>query len=163
MSQPSQEATLVVNLGESFADGNIGNAILEHAAAQLLRQAGEEVRETRDRIRLIRDEEIRAQVSPLVTQLLDSSVQLTDEYGSARGKPVPLRDLIVQKATEILSVRQAHGSRHTVLEDFITREVERVFKQQLEKEVNAAREQVAAAVREQGARVIEETIRRMAR
>lgn len=151
-----------IDLGVAVPEGvTLAEAIVDQAAKQLLASIKEETEPVRARVRAIRDEEIREQVRPLVGDTLGMLVQRTDEYGSPKGQPVTLREVILEKAAE--SFKVSSRNRKSPLEEFITQEVDRAFRGELQEAMKASRAQVLAAVREQGAQIVQETIERMAR
>jgi hypothetical protein len=155
---------LVIDLGETFADhGTLSEVILDRAAAQIVRQLSKD--DITRRIQQVRDDEIREVVKPMIADTIGLEVQLTDTYGAPQGPPMPLREVIVKKATEQFVVRKDgfSSSRKTPLEEYISSEIERVFRRELNEAMAEARAQVLAAVREEGAQLITQTIARMAK
>lgn len=155
-------AQITVNLGEEFSDeGTLGEALLDRAANKLV--SGTARDDLRRRIEQIRDDEIREQLRPTIAAALDAPVQLFNEYGSPKGDPITLRDLILERGTALFKVKAGGYGNKSPLDQFITEEIDRQFKNELNTAMKQAREQVLAAVREQGAAVVQETISRMAR
>ncbi len=155
-------AQITVHLGEEWAnEETLGEALLDRAADKIAK--GMARQNFNDRVAAIRDEEIREQLRPAVAAALNAPVQRFNEYGSPQGDPILLRDLIVEKGTELFKVKNPGYGSKSPLEKFIVEEIDRAFKNELNTAMKQARAQVLAAVREQGAAVVQETIERMAR
>lgn len=122
----------------------------------------------RQRVQTVRDEIIREKLEPLIEQALTRSLQPTDSYGQPKGEPTTLAEVIVGKATEMLT-KQARVGRYpdertaTQVQAWISEAVDRHVKAELSKALEEAKAEVKAAVRKQGAAVIAETIERMAK
>lgn len=157
---------LVIDLGETWADEqSASDAIVEEAARRVLaqRDLSEDVRR---RLKQITDEEIRAAVQPMLVQALEEGIQPTDGFGSPRGEPTTLRDMIVKEVRRDLSASRsspASSGRRTLLEEIVSREVERAVGNDLRQAMDEARKQVRAAVEQKGAEVLAQTIERIAR
>lgn len=156
-----------LRLGED--GGDLGEYILGQAALQIIATLDRDVRSMlRQRVEQIRDEVIREAIRPAVTEAIAVAVQPTDSWGQPTGSPmVTLREVIVKEGLRQLKKDggDAHGrgTKHTILEQVIAQEVEKALRSELLKEVEAGRAQALAAVKEQAAAVIAETIARMAR
>jgi hypothetical protein len=156
------DGQIVIELGELYTgeNGSVAEAIIRAAADFLLNRIGSET--IRHRIEQIRDDEIREHVRPLIATALTEPMQLTDEYGSPKGSAKPLSQIIVEKGMAQLQVK-SYGNNKTPLEKFLSEEIERVFRNELREAMKEARGSVLAAVRQEGARIVEETITKMAR
>jgi hypothetical protein len=104
----------------------------------------------RDQVSKIRDEEIREQVRPLITDALTEPVKLTNEWGD----PVPgvksttLRDIIVTEARRQFTTKADTYSRsgQTILQKLVADEVSTAFRKIITDEVKAARAEVATQI-----------------
>ena len=106
---------------------------------------------------------VEAQVGTIVTEALSEPFQPMTTYGSPDGSPTTLRELIGKQARDFLTVpRDQFASGRSPLAKFIQEQVDRAFNAELKKEVDKARDQVLARVKENAAAVIAETIQRMA-
>ena len=166
----AEKIVLELDLGslwDSSEEGlTVADLIVRHAAERLLSSVGDEVRRSLlDRARRIADEEIRERLAPEIERLLSEPVQQTDTWGAPRGPAKSLREVIFESASAQLSVRrdQRSGSDRTPLEEFLRREVSQVFSKELTEAMAQAKAEVLAAVKDEGAKVLSETIMRMAR
>lgn len=93
--------------------------------------------------------EVRAQVSEqvgaVVMSALDGSVQPTNEWGEAKGAPVPLRDMVVKTGREYLGVKvnkegiaAGYQANETRLEHIVGKQVAEVFSYQMQTEIKKA-------------------------
>lgn len=156
-------------------DESIEEAIIEAAARQMLatrsKDPGEEYAKTlasriRERLNRIQDEEIRAQVRPLIVEALQQPLRKTNEFGDAIGPETTLRDLVVAEARTLWqkTEQSSHArSRETVLQKAVREEVENAFAKELRETIAAAKSEVLEAVRAQASQVLTETIERSAR
>lgn len=116
------------------------------------------------RVSEIRDSEIRERVIPLVEEAIAGPVTPTNTFGEARAgaESTTLREEIVRIANEYLTKPGGDSfssrGRQTVLQAFIEGEVKRVVDKELREALDAAKAEVAAAVREKGAEVLTKTI-----
>lgn len=122
--------------------------------------------ELRKRATAIRDEEIRAAIKPAVEQVVTATLQATDPYGNTKGEAKTAHELIVEQATKLLTTPERdHYSRDKGLspvQKFIRDEVHAAFGKELQAVLDTAKADVLRAVREQGAKVLSETIAKMA-
>lgn len=155
-----------IDLGTTFAsDAAVSEAIVQECARRLLQQY-ELTDDVRRRMKQVTGDEIRAAVQPLIQAALDEGFQPTDSFGSPKGEPTTLRDMIVQEARRDLGASKHpghHGSKQTLLEEIVGREVERAVREDLKQAMDEARKQVRAAVEKKGAEILAQTIERMAR
>lgn len=104
----------------------------------------------RDQVSKIRDEEIRGQVRPLITEALTEPVQLTNQWGDPvpGAKQTTLRDVIVAEARRQFTVKadSYSGSGQTILQKLVAEEVRAVFKTVVADEVKKARAMVATQI-----------------
>jgi hypothetical protein len=155
-------------------DEYIDDAIIAEAARVVLegrtKKEGEKYSESvinriRRRVDEVRDDEIRAQVRPIIAEALVKGVRKTNTFGDPIGEPVMLRDLIIAEAQTLWSkTADAHSrSRETVLQKAIREEVESVFTKELKAVIAEAKSDVLEAVKGQASQVLTETIERAAR
>lgn len=144
--------------------------VLDSIARQLLEQFKNQARNgeiyprVHDRVREIRDEEIRAALQPAVADALAAAVQPTNHFGESKGEPVTIREIVVQTAAKWLQTpaSDSYGKpSETPIQKFIKREVEESIANELRPIVEQAKADVLAAVRTEGAKVLTETIARM--
>jgi hypothetical protein len=139
--------------------------ILQDAAFQLVQDA--EVREIKSglmtRIHRIQEQVIRERVELEVEAALMSEFQPTDTFGSAKGERTSLRAEIAKQAEAAYKALTSTGYREdSRLTKLVKEEVGRVFEGELKKALNAAKQQVVAAVHQKGASMLAGTIADMA-
>ena len=120
----------------------------------------------RERLDAISAEEIRARVVPHIEVAIAESVQPTDTWGKPKGDPVTLREVIVTEARKLLTAKTRdrddyRGPERTLVDRLIATEVAKAVHKELTGAIAEAKEQVTAAVKAEGAKVIAETIVRM--
>lgn len=119
------------------------------------------------RVRALRDEQIRLALAPVIQEALDGPIQKTNSFGEPlTGQTTTLRDEILTEARSMLkatSVRSDLRSQEaSPLQKIIRDEVGSALTKELKAEVDAAKAEVLAAVREKGAEVLASTIASMA-
>lgn len=154
--------------GEESGPVSMTDAIVSDAARQLVERL---VRDT-DRygallaqVNAARDAAIMERLLPLIDVALSRAIQPTNGYGQPVGEPTTLTDVIVQKATKALTEKRSKGygkPETTLVDEILDESMRRTIGSELREAIQEARAQVHAAVREQGATVIAETIERMA-
>jgi predicted RNA binding protein with dsRBD fold (UPF0201 family) len=145
--------------GKTFADYIAGLA-----ATNLLREEPESKSAFRQRVSAITDEEIRDAIRPAIVEALTGAVQKTDAWGEPKGEPKTLREQIVEGATAALNVKREHAynRRETLVEYIVREEIERAIRKELSAEMDKAKKQVTDAIKEQGAEVLAEAVKRVA-
>jgi hypothetical protein len=146
--------------GETF-----GDVIVNRAASVLLDRERESVGKFRALVAVIAESEVRDAIRPMIDQALAEPIQKTNTYGGPIGEAMPLREHIVEIARAALDtqVGRDYDKKTSLLRAILAEEVERVLRRELGEALAAAKAEVTAAVREQGAAVITETITRLAR
>lgn len=123
-------------------------------------------RSLRERAATIRDEEIRAAIKPAIEQAVTATMQPTDIYGNPKGEPKTTHELIVEHATKVLTAKNtdhyARDKGQNIVEKFIAAEVHAALDKELKAALEQAKADVLQAVKDQGAKVLSETIARMA-
>jgi hypothetical protein len=111
--------------------------------------------------------EVEKHVGPAVEAALAEGVQRTNEYGSPRGEKVPLRAVIVEEAQKALGkkveYRDNYGRSENVVSAIIRNEVQQALAKDLKGVVEAEREKVQQAVRDEAASIITQAVQRAAR
>lgn len=114
----------------------------------------------------IRDEEIRQAVRPAVIEAIEASMQPTDSYGNPKCEAKTLHELIVEQARKAITAKDSdHYSRTkglNIVEQFVAAEVKSALDKELKATLEQAKVDVLRAVQEQGAKVLSETIAKMA-
>lgn len=121
----------------------------------------------KDRVQSIRDEVIREQIEPLITDALSRPIKRTNSFGESVGEETTIRALIAEKAEDALKVSNTRNPNRfrdtdTTLTKFIADEVDRALKAELKKSLDEAKAQVLARVQEAGGEVIADTLKRAA-
>lgn len=121
----------------------------------------------KDRVAKIRDEAIREQIEPLITDALSRPIKRTNSFGEPHGEETTLRAIIAQQAEDALKVSNTRNPNRfrdtdTTLTKFIADEVDRALKNELKKALDEAKAQVLARVQEAGGEVIADTLKRAA-
>lgn len=97
-----------------------------------------------DRVRTIRDEEIRAQLAPIIADALAKPLKKTNSYGEAVGPETTLRELISADVKKFLSEKDdRYRDNRTRLETMIRNAVETAFKNEIAQAVKDAKDAVA--------------------
>lgn len=149
--EPVQEATTVEDVVLGLAANKLLASSVKAEASSFLRQ----------RVESIRDEEIRAQIRPLITEALTKSLQPTGAYGEPKGEPTTLSEIIAKQALAELQTPRDQGygrQKRTLVHEIIGKEVDHKFTAELKKEIEAGKEQVRRVLREQGAALIAEAV-----
>lgn len=123
-----------------------------------------------DLLKRLRDDAhdaIMATITEVVHDQLEVGIHTnTDHLGRPAGEPTPLIELIRTAATDALTkpIGDSYSrNRQTVLQKLVTEAVGAAFAKELQAEVEQARSAAKAAVRDQAAKVITETIERATR
>lgn len=99
-----------------------------------------------ERVRTIRDEEIRAHLAPTIAEALNAPLKRTNTYGEPTGTETTLRDLVMDEAKKYLGEIDRHASRMnnsvTRLQVALKEAVDAAFKAEIADAVKAVREDV---------------------
>jgi hypothetical protein len=136
--------------------------VADKVAEQLVREAmkADSWKPLVQRVREIRDEEIRKLVLPAITEAFEKPIQKTNAYGEPIGQPATLREVVVHEARKILNGTKgdAYGRNAPLAQDLINQMVTRELRAELADAIKAEREKVVAAVRAQAADLITEAV-----
>lgn len=107
----------------------------------------------RTRISQIRDDVIRSAIEPAVTEAMAKPIQLTDSYGSPKGEPTTLRELVMKEAqTYLTRAGDGYGGdRVTPTQKFIRDEIGRQFQSELKAVIDGEKAKVKNALRAKAA------------
>jgi hypothetical protein len=118
-----------------------------------------------ERVRAVRDEEIREAVRPLISEALEAPIVPSNTLGERRGEETTMHELIVTEATKQLA--KPAGRRRdfinpplTILESVIAEQVNAALSKELRGALDEAKAEVIAAVREKGNEVLTEALAR---
>lgn len=163
--------TVTIDPSSFLVDYNktLGDLILDRVASALLDQyrSDDILRNFRDRITAIRDEEIRNVIAPKVAEVVGAAIQETDGFGNAKGPARSFQEIIIDHASRFLTTptKDSYGTRNqaTPVQKFIQESVSSTITQELKKALDEARTEVREAVKMKGAELIESAIAEMAR
>lgn len=154
--EPVQEPTTLEDVVLGMAAQSIAGTVVADEAKDYLRQ----------RVYNLRDAEIREQLRPLVAEAIARSIQPTDPFGNPKGDPTTLAEVITKEAKTALTVPKESGygnPKRTLIQQIIADEINTTFRKELADAVAEGKKAVAAALRAEGAVVIQQTIERMAK
>lgn len=150
-------------------DKSLADLILDRCAVQILDRFRDEeaLSDLRKRIRSITDDAIRIHVEPMIAQALVSSIQPTDAFGTPKGDPKTLPEIIVDRAIEYLREKVSEGGSSysktvTRVELFIRKEIGRQVEKDLKDALEEGRKEVRVALKMKGAEILERTIAKLA-
>lgn len=159
---------LSTQVGANWEDGEpitLGDLVVKGIIDQM--SANQEVwRPLRERVDMIRNEEIREALRPSIEKALEAPLRRTTNYGEPTGPETTLREIIVDEVRSELSKSKASndsrygGTGRSLIGDIVHAEVERQLAGDLRKAVEDAKTDLVATVRAKGAEVITETIKR---
>ena len=159
--------TMAVERHDGYDFGLVG-VIAPMVAERIVKtiSAGNEWSGLAQRIRDIRDDEIREQLRPAIVETLAASIQMTNAYGEPVGKTATLREVVAETGRKMLAEpqrdRNGYGTSETLVRRLIREEVEAAFGRELKAALDEAKTEIRAAVQAKGAAVLAETIQRMA-
>ncbi|MDN3356054.1 hypothetical protein [Actinomadura sp. DC4] len=136
----------------------IGDLVIAEIARRFMET--DDWRTLRARIREIRDEEIRTQITPMIADAVAKPIQRTSSYGTPIGEPLSMCEVVVEEARTVLqSVRDPHSRNAEPLGRKLIREmVEKEMRAELGAVIKDERQKVVDAVRAQAADLITEAV-----
>lgn len=159
------EITLTIDfepfLGTEDGDGIVGLLIREAGRQLAARVVYERAPQVRDEAAGLIAEMLREKLRPQVEEVLKIGIRK-----SAYGEPVSVPEFIAETVAKQLTVHDRQGSfrsERTLLENLLCDEIERTVAKELRETMNAAKQKVQEAVEAEGAKVIRETIERLAK
>jgi 23S rRNA maturation mini-RNase III len=140
------EGSVVISpLTIQYPADQLFDAIVRTAARQIVEKT---MREISDAVGIEVREQVNAQIAAKVSEVLDGTVQPTNEWGEAKGTAMSLREIVVKTAREFMGVRvdkegreNSYNAVGTRLDHIVKKEVESVFNYQMQTEVKKAVEQ----------------------
>lgn len=139
--------------------------VLDEAARQVVASLPREIRAgLTQRVTEIRNDLIRDLARPIIMEALSTPLQRTNTYGEKIAGETTIREIIVTETQAWLTGRQRSGSTTTVtnVQALIREEVAAALKKELTAEIDAAKAEVRAAVKDQAAALLAGTIVAMA-
>lgn len=153
--------------GPQYGPMSLYDAIIETAAEKLVKRVTTEdgLKEGYlslvERVRRIRDEMIREAIAPVIAEALAAPLAKTNEYGETTGPETTLRELIVKKSRDQLQQsKDRYGKPLTILSQIMYDEIGSALDKELREAITEAKAEVLVTLREQGARVIADTMKK---
>lgn len=120
-------------------------------------------RELSQRVAVIRDEVIREQVTPLVTDAMSAPIVKTNQWGDPTGEgTTTLRELILAQVNDFFTKLKSDSygrTSRTAAAALVAEKVDAALKQELLAAVRAEKDKVVAAVQAKAAELIAESLR----
>jgi len=156
------EITLTIDLTPFLTgdDDSIAGLLIREAGRQLAQQVTyERAPEVREQAAALIEDMLRDRLAPQVEKVLEAGIRK-----SAYGEPVPLPEFIADTVTAQLKINEhaRFDSERTLLDRLIRKEIQRTVAHDLRETMAAAKRQVQEAVEAEGAKLIRETIERLA-
>lgn len=129
--------------GDRTPAGTLGDAVIRQLVDKTLRTGT--WKGVIERIQTIRDEEIRAQVAPVIAEALSADIHRTNTYGEKAGQTTTLRELIAAEAKRYLAEPSDSYSRNkgTRLQAEVRKAVTAAFQDEIAGAVKEVRDAVA--------------------
>jgi hypothetical protein len=152
----------VISEANDYHDGITIGAVVAQQLAQRVINDHDAWPPFRDAVTQIRDEEIRAQVQPLITDALTKTLQKTNTYGEPTGQATTLSEIIVAEAKRLVTQPKDSYSRsgRTVLQEMVAAEVKAALSTEIADAVKKARELVAGQIGEMVSAAVAEGMRK---
>lgn len=100
-----------------------------------------------ERVQAVREDEIRAQLAPVIAEAIAKPIKRTNGYGEATGAETTLREVIVDEARKWMNTKSddRYGQTGSVtnLQKMIRVAVEETFQKEIAAEVKAAKDAVS--------------------
>lgn len=138
--------------GDRVPGGTLGDAVVRQLVEQFAKS--DSYRGLAERVQTIRNDEIRAQLAPVIAEALAEPIQTTNAYGERTGAETTLRELIAAEARRYLTERDNsyNAQKGTRLQIAVREAVDAAFRAEIAAEVKQAKE---AVVTQLGATVAE--------
>jgi hypothetical protein len=128
--------------GDRVPGGTLGDAVVRQLVNTFSRS--DTYRGLAERVRTIRDEEIRAAIAPAIAEAVSAPIQSTNRYGEKTGEQTTLRELIADEARRYLTQPADNNYRNqgTRLQIAVREAVDGAFSEEIAAEVKQARDAV---------------------
>ena len=137
-----------------------GDMIVSEVARQLTRTLTDEIRsdlrrQVKERTTALIDERL----APMVDDILAGPIQLTNAYGEPSGKPVSMRDLVLERVSKHLT-RTSNRSSYdkTPFDKALDETTAAAVSKELADEVKAARDEIRTKIRATASSVLADAI-----
>lgn len=147
---------------DSFGPSALEDHIIEATAVLLVKSLRKDIK---DLIARAVQPQIEEQVEEIIREALGEGVQKVSEWGTPTTEKTPLRELIgatAEKALKMPELRDGYSrsNQTTMVQRIIASQVEKSFATEIKAVVDQARKDTLAAVQEQAASIIAESVRR---
>lgn len=137
--------------GDRVPAGTLADVIVHQLVEKFAKS--DSYRGLAERVQTIRNDEIRAQLAPVIAEALAKPIQTTNGYGERTGGETTLRELIAAEARRYLTERsEGYNAKRTRLQVAVREAVDAGFRAEIAAEVKQAKE---AVVTQLGATVAE--------
>lgn len=152
----------VVHEGDDYRSRQtLGDVVADRMVENLLRQS--DYQPLRQRVLDIQNEEIRAQLAPIIAEAIAAPVQKTTHYGDPVGEPKPLREIVIEEAKAWMSAaadpRSYDRTKPTKAQKLVADAVDASMRKELAAAIAAEKEKVVAAVRAKAGELIAEAVK----
>ena len=128
--------------------------LIEHAT-----KSGEYRDVLREKVTKIRDEVIREQIEPLITEALTGSILATNAYGEPTGGATTLRELIANRVNAYVTASgQGYHREPSPFQKLLAQEVSRQFTKELTDVISVEKEKARQMIRAHAAKVVADTV-----
>lgn len=131
--------------GDRVPAGTLGDAVVRQLVEKFSRS--DVYKGLAERVRTLRDEEIRTQLAPVITEALASPIKRTNSYGEKTGEDTTLREVIVAEARTWLNSKKddnyGRSTNGTHLQVMIRKAVEDAFQAEIADVVKKIRDDIA--------------------
>jgi hypothetical protein len=128
--------------GDRVPGGTLADLIVRQLIEQFVKT--DTYRGLAGRIREVREDEIRTQLAPVITEALTTPIQSTNAYGERTGSETTLRELIAAEARRYLTERsEGYNAKGTRLQVAVREAVDAAFRAEIADEVKKAKDAVA--------------------
>lgn len=146
----------------------LADLIIDGAVSRLLVdfRREEAVQDLRQRIRAIRDEVLAESLRETILVAIEQALQPTDSFGSPKGEPKKLYELIRDEAIALLTKpsRDSYGSpkQQTLVQELIATAVRSEVEREMKAALDAGRAEIREALKAKGAEMLEKALIEMA-
>lgn len=132
--------------GDRVPGGTLADAVVRQLVEKFSRS--DTWKGIAERVQAIRDDEIRVQLAPVITEALTASIDRTNSYGEKTGQTTTLRELIAAEAKRYLTEPSDSYSRDKTsrLQAAVRKAVAEAFKDEVGGAVKEVRDAVSTAV-----------------
>jgi hypothetical protein len=113
-----------------------------------------------DLVKRVRESVLREKLEPIIEDAINGPLQLTNEYGEARGPAITLREYIVGHVKKIItsSKRDHRGSSTSLLQEVVDNKLRTVMTNELKETFEAEKNKIKALIQAEGAKIMAEAL-----